>query len=994
MSPAQADFSRYRDPANGYESDYIPEQTYHHFPGKFTEDDPNSGYFSSATAPGRSQQHYAEDSDPKSRVFTGAGRSRTASSSAKRSRKTSSSTARELVRALINERLEADTTGEVQLARAYDIIKTESRRAADAERIALESTERLKGLAIARAREQKDAVRAQAELRAYKMQLDNAQKQLEEANAIVAASDAERMKAEHAVTRMKRTVEKFREGELARRAREQGFREGRREALWSIGADVPPVHSTHSRTRGPIYEDDDDDEVPHTPTSNVPLPVPPPESVPIMSRRAATPTIRRSTPIQQDWRTAPIPEVIRQEMTPPSRRASTPGWGLPVPPPASIPTLPRRGETPRPNSRRSGTPGPRQAPPPLEYDDFEPVPDPRAQHPEPDHIIIRSPVPVRPEPETPTGVPAQVYPTRPASSQATRPPPHAGHPQGHHPHDPRRHPRHHSMGDPAALATASADRIYSQYATSSESSSSEPRRPPSRGMRRHGLPQQEIIVPRPAQGLNHRFEPPIRPPSAADSVPASAAALARQRNRRPTSVSSSSTTSSARTETTGFPVPSRVARLQRQSLGERKWSAESGSSVPGITIEPPSRPESVDTVHTGMTRHSHLLPDGMPVMHADQTSSPGWGVQQPHQPHHAHSHSHSHSHHQPQMQPQRPPSRTGFMYGPPPSPGNNTTGGGPSHPSMSFGSPTSPGMSGPPIDFGAPPPPGMQPFPGMGMGGHMPPVTPVTSPEHERTGPGSAADYFAGDHHRGGSGGRQSLGRRQARHRREPAGMGMGAGMESVEELVHARGMGMGDLNAFHDPGTDPSLDEEEEVFGTRRERSITPRARTRTFSQTHSQGTGSSTGPYAFDERRAGFDERRRSGSIVGGSRSATPASGVGFVPPRPSSRASGSVSGAGVGMGMGPGGMGMYEDVGQGGPESGFDTPRRVPLPSSSASASRAASSKSGGRNNRRGRGGRGDTSILHGGISGRDAEGRSLERTPFGNTPFVRSSGLDED
>ena len=159
---------------------------------------------------------------------------------AKRSRKTSTSTARDLVRALVHEKLEADSGAEVQLARAYDIIKEESRRAAEAERAALEATQRLKALAISRATAAKEASRAQAELRAYKLQLENAQRQLQDANAIAAASDQERARAEQASRKLKHAVEKLRLSEYMRRARE----EGRREGLLESRGVVPPTRSS------------------------------------------------------------------------------------------------------------------------------------------------------------------------------------------------------------------------------------------------------------------------------------------------------------------------------------------------------------------------------------------------------------------------------------------------------------------------------------------------------------------------------------------------------------------------------------------------------------------------------------------------------------------------------------------------------------------------------------------------------------------------------
>ena len=462
----------------------IQNNHYHRFPpkgnsrddGGYDDADENARY-NTPTSPGHSRsrrhsQHYADYSDGGSRSrFASLSRSRT-ESSAKRSRKTSTSTARDLVRALVHEKLEADSGAEVQLARAYDIIKEESRRAAEAERAALEATQRLKALAISRATAAKEASRAQAELRAYKLQLENAQRQLQDANAIAAASDQERARAEQASRKLKHAVEKLRLSEYMRRARE----EGRREGLLESRGVVPPTRSS-ALVSVPAIEDGDDEPLPQTPVSNIPLPVPPPDYPPIVSRRAQTPASAHRG--SQGVRT-PVPDVIRQGATPPRRQSQAPSHS--VPPSASIPILHRRAETPGSSQR-----------PPV-YDDFDPVPEARDLHINsiPDHIIIRSPVPVRASsPTEPTHFSQPPHQPRPRSSQAS-------HPYIHQRPQPPRHARHYSIDDPAARASASASRIYSHYSTSSDSTISDTtaQRPPSRTLRlREDLPRQETVSP-------------------------------------------------------------------------------------------------------------------------------------------------------------------------------------------------------------------------------------------------------------------------------------------------------------------------------------------------------------------------------------------------------------------------------------------------------------------------------------------------------------------
>lgn len=361
-----------------------------------------------------------------------------------------------------------------------------------------------------------------------------------------------------------------------------------------------------------------------------------------------------------------------------------------------------------------------------------------------------------------------------------------------------------------------------------------------------------------------------------------------------------------------------------------------------ITIQPPSRPESTDTVATGITLPSHLTPFGNPDLELeddDDIPSPAWGAT-------------------PQMEPQRPPSRTGFMYGPqsptgrsagPPTPGVSAA--------MGFGHPP------PAVNFGAPPP-----------GYQRPPSSASSRPRHMSMSeapqrPGSAADYFSGDHHRGKHrSGREHGHGHEHGHRREAAGMG--ASMETLTML---------DPNSFHDPDTDPSLLDEDE-FG--REGAATPRV---------------DAGGYGFDDRRHsdmgtpehGRIDRRGNETPTSSHKSA------GFIPPRPPSRS--------IGAGFAPPRPPSRSSA-QTYDEGGFESPRRVPLPASaptSAYPSRAGSaapSRDGGSG---GGGGRSrKVSLLSGGISGRKGDGgggggsRSTSRNAFGNTPFVRSNGLYDD
>lgn len=431
---------------DGYDGGYARA-----FPSKFADDQQRY------SLPG---QHYVtSDSEPKSQSHSSK-RTRT-TSSARRSRK-SSSAARDLVRALLIEKIDADDSTQAQLARAYDILRAESQRAANAERLALETAERLKGVSSARAQALQDAARAQAELRAYKLQFENAQQQLRTANDLVAQSDVEREQAVQTVARMKRAVEKYKAGELRRRAMEQGRLEGREEAFRDMG-----FRYSRDRERGPLVEDDD--MAPLTPSDSTMLPIPPPEPVPLASRRRAESlsrmqTPRVQTPIQsrparqsQIVQNQPMPNFIRRNTTPVNDRSQTP-W-RPVPPPATTAVRPPQGPA---------------TPPEYMHGDEE-IEDTlydrdREMNGSPDHIIIRSPVPTHPTHPPPLQPQLQTRPPRPPSSHGSRPT-HISYPAS------QRHARHQSIDIPAALASESARRIYSQVSSSS-SDTFEPVDPP------------------------------------------------------------------------------------------------------------------------------------------------------------------------------------------------------------------------------------------------------------------------------------------------------------------------------------------------------------------------------------------------------------------------------------------------------------------------------------------------------------------------------------
>lgn len=168
------------------------------------------------------QQSARYDSD-----FSGV-KPRTRTSSGRRSRKQSTSSS--LVRVLLEDKLDAERLA-AELNRVNDLLRIESRRAQDAERVAREAQELLKGVEQARYAAQQESARVKAELRLYKVQYENAQSRLMKANEMIREADLEREAAIEGMHRMRKKFDKYREAELERRAREVGRREGREEIL-------------------------------------------------------------------------------------------------------------------------------------------------------------------------------------------------------------------------------------------------------------------------------------------------------------------------------------------------------------------------------------------------------------------------------------------------------------------------------------------------------------------------------------------------------------------------------------------------------------------------------------------------------------------------------------------------------------------------------------------------------------------------------------------
>jgi hypothetical protein len=107
----------------------------------------------------------------------------------------------------------------------------ETRRANDAERRASEAITLARSANEAKLIAQRDSTRANEELRMYKLQYENAQREIFKAQELIDQIEAERQDAEAAAARARSTARKLKEQNLIIMAREEGRQVGYEEGL-------------------------------------------------------------------------------------------------------------------------------------------------------------------------------------------------------------------------------------------------------------------------------------------------------------------------------------------------------------------------------------------------------------------------------------------------------------------------------------------------------------------------------------------------------------------------------------------------------------------------------------------------------------------------------------------------------------------------------------------------------------------------------------------
>ncbi|TFY68188.1 hypothetical protein EVJ58_g1160 [Rhodofomes roseus] len=258
---------------------------------------------------------------------------------------------RELARLLVYQEREAKDLRKM-LASVTEQLKAETQRADEAELRTREAALRFKNMHDQKLQAQQDAERNKQTLELYKMQLENAQREINKAQQIIDMVEAQRIEAEEVAARARTTARKLKEEKLATLAREEGRREGYEEGL----AQGRSLGFEEGRSEGYAR-----------------------------GRAAAARSVRRYA---DELVESPVDErsVVDEPGTQQAGSGSSPDEYESRPPSAYVQSLrqgspgPERARSPGPNHVR--TPGPMPSEPPKVHDpDIRPIPVHYAQSP-------------------------------------------------------------------------------------------------------------------------------------------------------------------------------------------------------------------------------------------------------------------------------------------------------------------------------------------------------------------------------------------------------------------------------------------------------------------------------------------------------------------------------------------------------------------------------------------------------------------------------------
>ena len=130
-----------------------------------------------------------------------------------------------MVKTFVNEQYQgAQTKRYIRIA--LERLDSETKRAQEAERRALELADRFRAVNEARVQAQTDLVRANEELRLWKTQYDNAQNELRKGQQMLRDVESQRDDAEASAAEARSVARKIREKHLVLLAREEGRKQG------------------------------------------------------------------------------------------------------------------------------------------------------------------------------------------------------------------------------------------------------------------------------------------------------------------------------------------------------------------------------------------------------------------------------------------------------------------------------------------------------------------------------------------------------------------------------------------------------------------------------------------------------------------------------------------------------------------------------------------------------------------------------------------------
>ena len=280
---------------------------------------------------------------------------------------------------LVNEEYESKQTRKI-LYTAFDRLDHETRRADAAEARIEETIQRARAINEARIAAHQQAARAQEELKLYKLQLDNAQKEILRAQDVLKAIEAQRDEAEAEAVSARSKARRLNEERLIELAREEGrrlgfeegVRRGRRMSYREVYEAVEDDRRDDMREMATAMVDrliERGDEPEQIEVLEQPTPIPPP------SRSRTPPEVHRlETPVSSSLETRRHSSRSRRDSAGASR-STLRRVPDPVIPPASsvvepriippnIPTIPTSAsQTSRPRSISQPWAGPPADPP-------------------------------------------------------------------------------------------------------------------------------------------------------------------------------------------------------------------------------------------------------------------------------------------------------------------------------------------------------------------------------------------------------------------------------------------------------------------------------------------------------------------------------------------------------------------------------------------------------------------------------------------------------